>query len=167
MCSLLPPQRSWGKVMFLHVSVILFTGRGVPGQVPPGRYPPPQTDTPPGQVPSRAGTTPRQVHTTTPGGYTPQGRYTLGRYTLQASNPPPPGAFQDTVNKRAVRILLECILVLISFLKYHQLKLICNKKSLCIDNISSDRILTCNSTAQFAERVQISSITRKPFCLLA
>ena len=29
------PQRSWGKVMFLHVSVILFTGgclvRGVPG----------------------------------------------------------------------------------------------------------------------------------------
>ena len=31
------PQRSWGKVMFLHESVILFTGGGgVPGQVPPG-----------------------------------------------------------------------------------------------------------------------------------
>ena len=29
----------WGKVIFLHLSVILFTGRGVPGQVhPPARY---------------------------------------------------------------------------------------------------------------------------------
>ena len=43
------PQRSWGKVMFLHVSVILFTG-GVclsacwdttpPEQTPPGQAPP-------------------------------------------------------------------------------------------------------------------------------
>ena len=32
------PQRSWGKVMFLHVSVILFTGggRGVSVSVPGG-----------------------------------------------------------------------------------------------------------------------------------
>ena len=27
MCSYLRPQRSWGKVMFLHMFVILFTGR--------------------------------------------------------------------------------------------------------------------------------------------
>ena len=30
------PQRSWGKVMFLHVSVILFTGGGSPGPHPGG-----------------------------------------------------------------------------------------------------------------------------------
>ena len=42
------PQRSWGKVIFLHPSVILFTGGGVWHTRPPG-----QTllraDTPPGQ----------------------------------------------------------------------------------------------------------------------
>ena len=54
-CLLLPPANEvWGKVIFLHLSVIVFTG-GVPGQVHPR----------------------------------------LG----------------DTGNKRAVRILLECILV--------------------------------------------------------
>ena len=56
------PQRSWGKVMFLHMSVILFTG-GLP-QCLLG-YPPPRE------------------------------QFMLG----------------DTHNKRAVRILLECILV--------------------------------------------------------
>ena len=42
------PQQSWGKVMFLHVSVILFTGEvgtaagTFPGQVhPPGQVDPP------------------------------------------------------------------------------------------------------------------------------
>ena len=41
----LPPANEvWGKVIFLHLSVILFTGGGVPGHVPPrvvhplGRY---------------------------------------------------------------------------------------------------------------------------------
>ena len=38
------PQRSCGRVMFLHVSVILFTGLGS------GRHPP-QADTPPGRHP--------------------------------------------------------------------------------------------------------------------
>ena len=34
------PQRSCGKVMFLHLSVILFTGgEGVSGRHPPGRQP--------------------------------------------------------------------------------------------------------------------------------
>ena len=62
------PQRSWGKVTFLHVSVILFTG-GVPGQVHPrqvhpswqvhplGRYTPqagaPLAGTSPGRYPPR------------------------------------------------------------------------------------------------------------------
>ena len=75
--TLLPPaNEAWGKVIFLHLSVILFTG-GVPGQVhPPGRN-------------------------TSLGRYTPPGRYT----------PIPISACWHTVNKRAVRILLECILV--------------------------------------------------------
>ena len=59
------PQRSCDKVMFLHLSVILFT-RGSATH-PPGRH-------------------------------------------------PLPSACWDTVNKRAVRILLECILVLWCFL---------------------------------------------------
>ena len=53
----LPPANEvWGKVIFLHLSVILFTG-GVPGQVPLGRYTP------------WAGTSPGQVHP--PDRYTP------------------------------------------------------------------------------------------------
>ena len=89
------------KVIFLHLSVILFTG-GVstrenpplPGRTPPpdqadptppgSRHPPPeQADTPPG-----ADTTPRARQT-----------------------PPPGSRLQPTVNERPVRILLECILV--------------------------------------------------------
>ena len=68
---------------------------------PPGRY------TSPGLP--RAGTPPLGRYTpprwagTLPGRYTP-----LGRYTSLGS------ACWDTVNKRAVRILLECILVYLS-----------------------------------------------------
>ena len=32
--SLPPANEVWGKVIFLHLSVILFTGGGVPGKVP-------------------------------------------------------------------------------------------------------------------------------------
>ena len=60
--NLLPPANDvWGKVMFLHLSVILFTGGGVYpsmqwGRHPLGRHPPrqtpPQADTlAPGQTP--------------------------------------------------------------------------------------------------------------------
>ena len=70
------PQRSWGKVMFSHVSVILFT-RGVSTTLPPGQ-------TPPRQTPPWADTPPEQT---------------------------PCSACWDMVNKRAVRILLECNLV--------------------------------------------------------
>ena len=51
-------QCSCGKVMFLHLSVILFTrrvsGRHAPGQTLPEQTPPGQTppgQTPPGQIP--------------------------------------------------------------------------------------------------------------------
>ena len=46
--SLPPANEVWGKVIFLHLSVILFTGGGLPGKVPtragtpPGRYTPRQ-----------------------------------------------------------------------------------------------------------------------------
>ena len=49
------PQQSCGKVMFLHLSVILFTWAWAdtpPGQTPPSRHPPadtPPADTPPAQ----------------------------------------------------------------------------------------------------------------------
>ena len=74
------PQRSWGKVMFLHVSVILFkVGREDWEDNP-------WADTPHGRHP-------RQI--------SPH----RGQTSLLRS------ACWDTVNKRAVRILLECNLV--------------------------------------------------------
>ena len=131
------PQRSWGKVIFW----ILFRG-GVPGQVhlpwagtPPGRYTT-QTGTLPRQVHPPGRYTPREVHPTgiPPGRYTPQAGTPSGQYTPQAGiprqvHPPgqvPPGQVPpragthpsaqcmlgDTGNKRAVRILLECNLVI-------------------------------------------------------
>ena len=98
----------WGKVIFLHLSVILFTGGGVPGQVhppagptgqvhPPSRYTTPKRYTPPGRY------TPWQVH--------PPQQVQPRTDTPLASTPPPSNVCWDTVNKRAVRILLECNLV--------------------------------------------------------
>ena len=125
---LLPANEVWGKVIFLH---LLFCSWG---RYPLGRYPPPDRCTPwagtplsPGQVhPPQAGTPqwagtppsgrypragtpprqipPRQVHPPKAG--TPPGRYTPWVGTL-----PPRNACWDTVNKRVVCILLECILV--------------------------------------------------------
>ena len=74
------------KVIFLHLSVILFTGgaclRQPPfrKQTPPGSRQPPQEQTPP---PPRSDTPP--------------------------SRPPPGSRLQHTVNEWPVRILLECI----------------------------------------------------------
>ena len=127
------PQRSWGKVIFSEACVKNSVhGGGVPGQVhlpwagtPPGRYTTQtgtQAGTPSRQVHSPAGTPPqvyplagtppgRQVH--------PLGRYPLIRYPLVRYPPgqvPTPPQTQcmlgDTGNKRAVRILLECNLVI-------------------------------------------------------
>ena len=87
------PQRSWGKVMFLQVCVILFTG-GVPDQVlPPGtRYTPqdqvpPQPGTPPGtRYPPGPGTPPWARHT-----HTPQTRYTPHDQVHPPGSGTPPG----------------------------------------------------------------------------
>ena len=104
--------------MFLQVCVILFTGGGVPDQVHPARarYPPSRDQVqPPGQVPPGPGTPPGQVHP--PGTrYTPRTRYTpWARYSPGQVHPPGPGTPPrdqgDTVYARAVRIILECILV--------------------------------------------------------
>ena len=130
------PQRSWGKVMFLQVSVILFTG-GLSASVHAGIHPPPE------QTPPRADTPLEQTppeQTSPPGAdippwsrhpreQTPQEQTPLGTDTPWEQTPPqeqttPPGAdtpreqtppqqsmLGDTVNARAVRILLECNLV--------------------------------------------------------
>ena len=95
---MLPPSNEvWGKVIFLHLFVILFTGGGVPDQVHtpgPGTHPSPRDQVHPHLGP---GTPPQdQVHPPGPG--TPH---------------PDQG---DTVYVQAVRILLECILVTLFFL---------------------------------------------------
>ena len=105
----LPPANEvWGKVIFSEACVKNSVHRGgVPDPPPgPGRYPPPG----PGRYPPRpgrytppdqAGTPPRDQAGTPPPGQagTPP--------PDQAGNPPP----RDTVNARAVRILLEWNLV--------------------------------------------------------
>ena len=78
------------KVMFLHLSVILFEGCGM-------------------YTPLHAGIPPRQ---TPPADIPPLDRHPTGREPPRQTHPPPrPRILQDTVNKRTVRILLECILV--------------------------------------------------------
>ena len=120
------------KVIFLHLSVILFTGGGtwpgtplgrytpLPGRYTPWQVHPPgqvhpsgQVHPPPGQVHPLAGTPPWAG--TPPLAGTPPGQvHPPGRYTPRAGPPPPPGNSRlgNTVNVRPVRILLECILVM-------------------------------------------------------
>ena len=87
------PQTKFAKVMFLHVSVCPQEGKTWAG-TPPGRY------TPLGRYTPWVGTPPGQVH--------PPGQV------------PPWCMLGDTGNKRAVRILLKCILVHISNCSYLQ-----------------------------------------------
>ena len=93
------PQRSWGKVMFLQVCVILFTG-GVPDQVPPpgpgtplDQVHPPRPGTPPGAryTPWARHTPLDQVHPPGPG--TPWARHTPPgqAHTPGPGTPPGPG----------------------------------------------------------------------------
>ena len=87
--------------MFLHVSVILFTG-GLPHCMLGYRDPPgPEAGTPP----SGPGT-PRPLEQTSPPG--------TGTFP-RCRHPPAQCMLGDTGNKRAVRILLECNLVVIIY----------------------------------------------------
>ena len=89
------PQTKFAKVMFLHLSVSpLFTGWW--WYTLPRTGTPPRQVHPPGQTPPGAGTSPDR--------YTPLGRHPLDRHPLGRYTP-------VMVNERAVRILLECILV--------------------------------------------------------
>ena len=83
------PQRSSGKVMFLHVSVILF-GRGG------------------GVCPLHAGIHP--LGSDTPRADPPRTRHPLSR-APRTRHPPAQCMLGDTGNKQAVHILLECNLV--------------------------------------------------------
>ena len=104
------PQRSWGKVMFLHVSVILFTGGGSSGPHPGevegsgwGAFP----------GPHQGG-----ISRPTPGGVSP-GKHLGGGLQVHTRGVSQ-HALRQTPNMqlllRAVRILLECILVYFVFL---------------------------------------------------
>ena len=102
------PQRSWAKVMFLQVSVILLTGgvclstcwdttplgADLLGADPP-RADTPQEQTPPPESKRPPGSRP-------PGADTPLGADT----TPPGSRHPPGSRLRDTVNERPVRILL-------------------------------------------------------------
>ena len=97
------PQKKFAKVMFLHLSVShsVQGGSTWPGQIPPR------------QVHPRAGTPSRAGHP--PGRYTPWQVHPLPPRASTAPrqvHPPSHSACWDMVNKRAVRIPLECILVL-------------------------------------------------------
>ena len=130
-------QRSWAKVMFLQVCVILFTG-AVSASVHAGYHPweqtPSRADTPRSRHPLGADTPQEQ---TPPGSRHPPGADTpLGADTPQEQTPPradtprcrhppppradtPPGSrLWHTVNKWPVRILLECILVTVKLLPF-------------------------------------------------
>ena len=101
------PQTKFAKVMFFYtcLSVILFTGE-VPSQVPPPAGTPPKQVSPKDQ---------RQIHPLgryiAPGQVHPPCRYPI----LPTGTPPAQSTLGDTGNKRAVRILLECNLVLFYF----------------------------------------------------
>ena len=125
-CHLLPAANEvWGKVIFLHLSVILFTGgvcpiacwdtptrdRGrSPGSKPPPEQTPPRSRHTPGtrarQPPPPRGSrqSPRE-QTSTPWADPPRSRHSPAQCMLG-----------DTGSKRTVHILLECNLVLWFFL---------------------------------------------------
>ena len=78
---------------------------------PPGADTPLRTDTPPGADPLGADTPQEQ---TLPRSTPSRNRHPPGAATPREQTPPPAQCMLgDTVNKQAVRILLECILVLI------------------------------------------------------
>ena len=135
---LLPPERSWAKVIFSQASVCR------QGEVclstcwdihrPQSRHAPPRPDpfrahtpdqTPPEQTPPNQnppltrhtpGPEPPSPGPDTPGSRHPPGPDPPGADTPPRTRPPPGSRLQHTVNERPVRILLECILVHICYL---------------------------------------------------
>ena len=120
------PQRSWAKVIFLQASVCPQGGGCLPqcmlgypagpGTFPPGGRPPQTRHTPPGGRPPRTRHTPlggRPPWPGTPPPSPPGGRTPRTRHInpSQTRHTPLGSRLQHTVNKRLVRILLECILV--------------------------------------------------------
>ena len=104
--------------MFSQACVILFTGGCLP-QCMLGYCTPPGADTPhPADAPLGADTLEEQTHP--PGADTPGSRHPLEQtsppgadtpHPPQEQTPPAQSMLGDTVNARAVRILLECNLV--------------------------------------------------------
>ena len=104
------------KVIFLHLSVILFTGGMCLRQTPPQEQTPPLEQTPPWsrhppweKTPRRADTPPgadTHPREQTPPADTPHVRHPLGQTPHLGCR------LRHTVNERPVRILLECVLVL-------------------------------------------------------
>ena len=118
------PQRSWGKVMLLQVSVILLTGESTwhpletwsrpprPGTPPRDQVHPPGADTPPRPgTPPGPGTLPRTRYTPLGPGTSPQDQvHPPGtRYTpLRTRYPPPgPGTPPDQVHPPRCRACWE------------------------------------------------------------
>ena len=96
--------------MFLHLSVILFTDGVVSGRHPPGQTPP-WADTSLGRHPLG-----RYLPGHTPPWETPLGRYPLGRHPPRQT--PGQTPLRRRPLQRTVRIILECIYVIICKL-YH------------------------------------------------
>ena len=98
------PQRSWAKVIFLHLFVILFTGgfclNACWDTIPPDQTPPPFRHHPPDLADPPRPDRPPGTWQTPWTRQTPRIRY------------PPGSRLQHTVYEWLVRILLECILVL-------------------------------------------------------
>ena len=118
------------KVMFLLVSVILSTGGCLPqcmlgyhplgADIPQSRHPPEQTppweQTPPPGADTPGTDTPQSRHHPLRSRHPseqrdPPGADTSWEQTAPQADTPPESRLQHTVNKRPVRILLECILV--------------------------------------------------------
>ena len=137
--SLPPANEVWGKVIFLHLSVILFTGGSTWVRTPPGRY-------------------------TTLGRYTPLDMYSpLGMYTPGQLHPPP----YPMVNARAVRILLECILVdncIYFIFKFKQYKK-CQQCLFCVLRKNSVWVTLSHCRTDLTRPYHITSFWRSDQCL--
>ena len=143
--------------MFLHVSVILFTGGSLENPPGPGRHPPGTRQTPPWQgeppqtrenppgprripparTPPGPGRHPPQTRENPPG---PRRTPRPGRTPPGPRRTPPGRRLQHTVNERPVRILLECILVFTESTVYRSLSITERGKVLALCKLSCRNI---------------------------